>query len=544
MAVINDVGGTSLNSFSINGGVTFYQGDNLPNVKMGKEGDYYFKSDGYLYVKRNGVWINLTSSAMPDARTIKNKVIYSNGENYAPSGISYNADTKGTYMDGALVIGEHPSANGGDSKIVPTIGWVNDPKKSLNVVHRTGDETINGNKTFYQPLRINCKDSNDKGLFTTTLALESYDVKKNQVPPTLTNRTDQTRYWTVCAVDKTLYNQGATLENIDTPKINYNKFGQFEVAYYTNKKVETKMEAFDPNANDSRAVIAIGWDENNNKYSRINVDPADKSNDQSIATTKWANKNCVMTYGNQNVAGNKTFTDSIVAKHDDGNNFGYRIQTKLVKRGTKPSDTIELQFVAQGNDGLSVNQRLGGMYVYYNKNGNIYTDLIAYKPEIYNSTNNPNKNAYIRIVYPLSGDPYTSAPHPAENSNNTNIATTYWVNKNINTKIANNKAIVRNDIQIFNETIRDYWGATNQCFRAYIEFNNGFKIQWGLTTAHGQHARVDLLTPFKNKNYSVTLSRYCEEWAEGVMMQSTDHNEGFFYVTLNDPGCHWMAVGY
>ena len=31
---------------------------------------------------------------------------------------------------------------------IPTIGWVNDPAKSTNVVHRSGNETINGSKTF------------------------------------------------------------------------------------------------------------------------------------------------------------------------------------------------------------------------------------------------------------------------------------------------------------------------------------------------------------------------------------------------------------
>ena len=114
MATINNIGGTSLNVFSINGNVSFYQGITIPDNKMGKNGDYYFKTGedgGFMYVKRNGVWLNLTTSSIPDARTIANKVIYSNGENYAPSGISYNADTKGTYMDGALVIGEHPAAN-------------------------------------------------------------------------------------------------------------------------------------------------------------------------------------------------------------------------------------------------------------------------------------------------------------------------------------------------------------------------------------------------------------------------------------------------
>ena len=42
-----------------------------------------------------------------------------------------------------------PVANNNTSYTnIATTGWVNDPTKSLNVVHRTGDETIAGTKTF------------------------------------------------------------------------------------------------------------------------------------------------------------------------------------------------------------------------------------------------------------------------------------------------------------------------------------------------------------------------------------------------------------
>lgn len=42
-----------------------------------------------------------------------------------------------------------PSASNSISdETIPTIGWVNDPATATNVVHRSGDETINGTKTF------------------------------------------------------------------------------------------------------------------------------------------------------------------------------------------------------------------------------------------------------------------------------------------------------------------------------------------------------------------------------------------------------------
>ena len=71
-----------------------------------------------------------------------------------------NTDTSGTVHNGSLVISAEkdgtcstlcpePSANNNTSYTnIATTGWVNDPTKSLNVVHRTGDETIAGTKTF------------------------------------------------------------------------------------------------------------------------------------------------------------------------------------------------------------------------------------------------------------------------------------------------------------------------------------------------------------------------------------------------------------
>ena len=63
----------------------------------------------------------------------------------APSGIevSYNTDNQ------LSILCPSPSASNSTSATnITTVGWVNDPTKSTNVVHRTGDETIGGTKTF------------------------------------------------------------------------------------------------------------------------------------------------------------------------------------------------------------------------------------------------------------------------------------------------------------------------------------------------------------------------------------------------------------
>lgn len=50
---------------------------------------------------------------------------------------------------GYITTNAQPAAsNSFNENIIPTIGWVNDPTKSTNVVHRSNDESIAGTKTF------------------------------------------------------------------------------------------------------------------------------------------------------------------------------------------------------------------------------------------------------------------------------------------------------------------------------------------------------------------------------------------------------------
>lgn len=82
MSSIYDIAGTTSDSFSMNGKCTFLQGDPAPEDYQGLNGDIYFQSNGSIYAKRNGTWLNLTSAALPDANTGNNQFIITNGENY------------------------------------------------------------------------------------------------------------------------------------------------------------------------------------------------------------------------------------------------------------------------------------------------------------------------------------------------------------------------------------------------------------------------------------------------------------------------------
>lgn len=78
----------------------------------------------------------------------------------------------------------------------------------------------------------------------------------------------------------------------------------------------------------------------------------------------------------------------------------------------------------------------------------------------------------------------------------------------------------------------------------YFKLGNGLIIQWGYSNQSGHTTTVTLPTPFTSTNYAVTISRYAKEWAEGVMMQTNNYKTTSFDFTANDPGVHWIAIGY
>ena len=90
MSTIYDIAGTSANSFNLNGKVTLLQGDEAPQIYQGVDGDVYFRTNGLIYSKQNGTWLNLTSTSLPDAATGDGKFIVSNGQNYEFYDLSIN----------------------------------------------------------------------------------------------------------------------------------------------------------------------------------------------------------------------------------------------------------------------------------------------------------------------------------------------------------------------------------------------------------------------------------------------------------------------
>ena len=90
MSTIYDIAGTSANSFNLNGKVTLLQGDEAPQIYQGVDGDVYFRTNGLIYSKQNGTWLNLSSASLTDAATGDGKFIVSNGQNYEFYDLSVN----------------------------------------------------------------------------------------------------------------------------------------------------------------------------------------------------------------------------------------------------------------------------------------------------------------------------------------------------------------------------------------------------------------------------------------------------------------------
>lgn len=132
--------------------------------------------------------------------------------------------------------------------------------------------------------------------------------------------------------------------------------------------------------------------------------------------------------GNEIIYDTKTFVGGLIRQLSTGYG-GVCVQNSTIAKGTTPSTTVGGQFVFQDKDGISSNYRIGGIEVEYNKNGSILTRLTAYKPE-----NSSSTYAYIGVVYPANGQPYTEAPTPTEDTNTSKQIDTVGAR---NTKLAN-----------------------------------------------------------------------------------------------------------
>lgn len=168
-------------------------------------------------------------------------------------------------------------------------------------------------------------------------------------------------------------------------------------------------------------------------------------------------------------------------------------------RGTAPSSASYGGIAFLDNNG----ERMAILEKDHLTDGSICLNLRAANP----TTTGTASQATLGVTYPMSGNPYATAP--ASDANGSIVTT---VNKS---KAAN----------------------------GYFQFGNGLIINWGVTTASGEQT-ITFAKAYTSTNISITHTRSS---ADG-----TNDNDALYTITKTNfklriygaAGGHWIAVGY
>lgn len=271
--------------------------------------------------------------------------------------------------DGTQYVTFPTPSSGDNSTKGATTNWVSDPNKSTNVVHRSGDETISGVKTF-----------------------------NGQIPLVVSNNFSGTPTVLVSAMDKT------------------NK-GKVEVhGYYTGNKIYSRLYARNNTANKD-SYIDVKVNDNGTVETYAPTPPA-SDNSAQIATTNWVadpNKSTSVVHrsGNEEISGAKTFTGGTT------NNSEIYLKNLYIDRDVNPSSIRYCSFLIRDKN----LKQIANFYCYQNTDGSIITNMIA--------TGRDGKDSRISVRRTTNGTTITESPTPPISDNSTQIATTNWFNQKI-----------------------------------------------------------------------------------------------------------------
>ena len=435
-------------------------------------------------------------------------------------------------------------------------------------VHKTGDETIGGRKTY-----------------TESYVHKNFDLTKGTLPTSA-------NWWSNEYTDK----NGSGLNN---------RLACMEYSISTNGDAYTHLRTYKYASNNTdSATLSIVYPITGKPFATVPTPITTTSTDSTqIATTGWVNSignNVVHKTGNETIGGTKIFTNGMITQN----------------------------IIPKGNITLGTSTNTWGMMV--NFQDTTGKRIARIQPMAVTTTNNRvgmwvnNADNTIEKGIYIDSDGTTSAPTPSAGDNSTKIATTAFVKaqgyavdsglvhttgdetiggrKTFNNEIhfknsvfvdaaagieggeiefakAPNSSLTGNvKLDVYKNSMRIFGPASNGDIRnivnadieqnalfvpssdksssavstvginknqnGYIKFGNGIIIQWGYSNQYGTSKTVTLPTPFTSTNYAVTTSRYASEWAEGVIMQTNNYKTTSFDFAANDPGVHWIAVGY
>jgi len=421
-----------------------------------------------------------------------------------------------------------------------TTGWVNSTNN--NVVHRTGDETIAGTKTFTNVPIVSRSNP--------------YVVFSNMGITKGTNPSESRNYVITCS-----YNNSSSV---------YDAIGRFEVALRTNGTTSVQIAAYKNKANSTEnAAIAVSYPQTGSPYTSAPT-PTDTTSTSGtqIATTGWVNSvgnnvvhrtdnetiagtktfsstisgsitgnagtvtNGVYTTGNQTIAGTKTFSSTISGNitgnagtvtngvYTTGNQtiggtktFSGGLVVSKSSAGTVLKNTAQTKGTAPSGDELgavewqdSAGKTVVRIRQRYTSSKNNYVDIMCYKA---NSSSDTTSTS-LQVVYPASGNPYATAPNSDVNGS---IVTT--VNKS---------------------------KATN----GYFKLGNGLIIQWGSVTAQNAVLTITLPTSFASTNYTVAGTTH--GYGKALFISDDTKTTTNFKLDLGGgigtAKIDWIAIGY
>lgn len=234
------------------------------------------------------------------------------------------------------------------------------------VVHLTGTETINGNKTFVDNLVKQSNSLEYKGIY-----IQNTQITKGTAPNT---------------------NVGGQFVFQDKDGLSLvDRIGGVEVTYDSSGNIKTQLIACQPSATSVMYdSISIAYPTNGNAYTSAPT-PTDTTttSGKQIATTGWVNStnnNVVHKTGNETIAGIKTFAES------------YNVKNNAVK-GTAPSadDVRQLQFCDKNGSIIGT---------VFNTYATDKRNTVGFAVNKVNSASDTDR-AFLFAVYPPSGSPYT-----------------------------------------------------------------------------------------------------------------------------------------
>jgi hypothetical protein len=386
------------------------------------------KNIGIIYSQRNPT--SLLTNRLYRTYDQQDNSKYVDLNVYRKDGTSYGARIDGNSGTNDCLTTASSSTT---DTILATKGWVNNPEVSKNVVHRSGDETIGGLKTFTTSPVVPTPSETDNSTKVATTAW----VTSKLASAIDTDAVHKSGNEEISGI-KTFTNEikrsvalsGAsewTLRTIDTNDKGYTAL----VSYYTGENIYHRVLAHNTTASknmyldimskdDGTGSISIGGSATE-KY--VNLNGATKVRVPTPTTSAEVNEAVNIAYLNDaskstgivHRAGTETITG---VKIFNGANGIIKYKSTEIDTTTAPSsnlytytDCLDKNNVRVGVIGSIMNE--GGYYGTYLQAGN--------KGQLCILTNGTST--------------YATAPTPPTDDNSTKIATTNWVNSKIESSI-------------------------------------------------------------------------------------------------------------